>query len=152
MIALDLLRALLHCQRIRVHWPYFGTPSLSSPASTCLALGPSLCATASVPHTDTHKHTRAHTDVRKALHPLIRKGRLRSLLKQSHVATSAVSGLFSGLRGGFSHCWCPQRHTDASAWETRRSPPSCSQSGLTADKSIPKTFDDLFLKAQIMLL
>lgn len=65
-------------------------------------------------------HTHTHT--RKQLYPLIRKGRLRSLLKQSHVATSAVSSLFSGLQGGFSHCLCPQRNTEASAWGTRRSP------------------------------
>lgn len=79
--------------------PYFGTPSPSRPASTCLAVGLALCDTASV--TCSHIRTHTHTDIRKALYPLIRKGRLRSLLKQSHVATSAVAACFRACEGDF---------------------------------------------------
>lgn len=41
--------------------PYFGTPSPSWPASTCLAVGLALCGTASVTCTHIRTHTHRHT-------------------------------------------------------------------------------------------
>lgn len=83
--------------------PYFVTPSPSLPASTCLALGLSLCGTPLPPPLYTHTLTHTHA---KSFIPLSGKEGCTLLLKQSHVATSAC---FRACEGDFHTAWCPQR-------------------------------------------